>query len=83
MSMQMMDGNKWRLFCLRLSFIGWDILCGLTLGIGYLWLTPYKQVAEATFYREVSGTEKLDFDLEIIQTGQNQQMKICACFITE
>ena len=71
MSKQMMDGNKWRLFCLRLSFIGWDILCGLTLGIGYLWLTPYKQVAEATFYREVSGTEKPDFDLEIIQTGQN------------
>lgn len=64
LSKQMMDGNKWRLFCLRLSFIGWDILCGLTLGIGYLWLTPYKQAAEAAFYREVSGTEKRDFELE-------------------
>ena len=65
LSKQMMDGNKWRLFCLRLSFIGWDILCGFTLGIGYLWLNPYKQAAEATFYREVSGTEKRDFDFEI------------------
>ena len=64
LSKQMMDGNKWRLFCLRLSFIGWDILCGLTLGIGYLWLNPYKQTAEAVFYREVSGTEKRDFELE-------------------
>ena len=64
LSKQMMDGNKWRLFCLRLSFIGWDILCGFTLGIGYLWLNPYKQTAEAAFYREVSGTEKRDFELE-------------------
>jgi len=49
-----MKGNKWRLFCLRLSFIGWDLLCALfTLGIGFLWLNPYKQVAEAAFYREI------------------------------
>lgn len=56
-SKQMMYGNRWRLFCLQLSFIGWDILCALTLGIGNLWLTPYKQAAEAAFYREISGTE--------------------------
>uniref|UniRef100_UPI004055E2D4 DUF975 family protein n=1 Tax=Agathobacter sp. TaxID=2021311 RepID=UPI004055E2D4 len=56
-SKQMMDGNKWRLFCLQFSFIGWDILCAFTLGIGNLWLTPYKQAATAVFYREVSGTE--------------------------
>ena len=64
LSKQMMDGNKLRLFCLDISFIGWDILCGLTLGIGYLWLTPYKQAARAAFYREVSGTEKQDFEIE-------------------
>lgn len=57
MSKQMMVGNKWRLFCLQISFIGWDILCAVTLGIGNLWLTPYKQAATAVFYREVSGTE--------------------------
>ncbi len=56
-SKQMMSGNRLRLFCLQFSFIGWDILCALTLGIGYLWLTPYKKAAEAAFYREVSGTE--------------------------
>ena len=38
-------------------FIGWDILATLTLGIGNLWLVPYKQAASAAFYREVSGTE--------------------------
>ena len=55
-SKQMMDGNRFRLFCLQLSFIGWDILCALTFGIGHLWLTPYKQAATAAFYRDVSGT---------------------------
>ena len=26
-SRKIMDGNKWRLFCLLFSFIGWEILC--------------------------------------------------------
>ena len=26
-SREVMDGNKWRLFCLGISFIGWDLLC--------------------------------------------------------
>lgn len=55
-SKQMMEGNRFRLFCLQLSFIGWDILASLTFGIGHLWLTPYKQAATAAFYREVSDT---------------------------
>ena len=56
-SKQMMHGNRFRLFCLQFSFIGWSLLCALTLGIGNLWLTPYVQAATAAFYREVSGTE--------------------------
>ena len=53
-SQKMMQGNKWRLFCLQLSFIGWDILNLFTLGIGSLWLGPYKNAASAAFYDEVS-----------------------------
>lgn len=56
-SKSIMMGNKWRFFCLQISFIGWDILATLAFGIGHLWLTPYKQAAYAVFYREVSGTE--------------------------
>ena len=56
-SKQMMYGNRWRLFCLEMSFIGWNLLCVFSLGIGNLWLTPYKQAAQAAFYRDVSGTE--------------------------
>lgn len=56
-SKEMMEGNRWRLFCLHFSFIGWSLLSSLTLGIGNLWLTPYQQAATAVFYREISGTE--------------------------
>ena len=56
-SKAMMYGNRFRLFCLQFSFVGWDLLCALTLGIGNLWLRPYKQAAEAAFYRDISGTE--------------------------
>lgn len=55
-SKEMMSGNRWRLFCLNISFIGWAILCAFTLGIGNLWLTPYMQAATAAFYRDVSGS---------------------------
>ena len=61
-SKEMMAGNRFRLFCLHFSFIGWEILCTLTLGIGNLWLRPYKQAAEAAFYREISGTGYAVFD---------------------
>lgn len=57
-SKEMMRGNKWRLFCLDISFIGWAILCVFTCGIGLLWLIPYTSAATAAFYFEVSGKMK-------------------------
>ena len=59
-SKELMRGSRWRLFCLEFSFIGWGILCVLTLGIGSLWLKPYEQAAYAAFYREISGTAPPD-----------------------
>ena len=52
-SRQLMQGNKWRLFCLNLSFIGWAILAALTLGIGNLFLRPYVEASVACFYRQI------------------------------
>lgn len=52
-SMEMMRGNKWRLFCLRFSFIGWFLLSFLTFGILLLWVFPYKLTAEAEFYQSL------------------------------
>ena len=55
MSKELMDGHKWRLFCLELSFIGWGILSALTCGIGDLWLNPYISAATAAFYVDRTG----------------------------
>jgi len=52
-SKKMMDGYKWKYFCLGLRFLGWALLCILTLGIGFLWLMPYMQVSMAKFYDDV------------------------------
>lgn len=52
-SARLMEGNKWRLFCLRISFIGWYLLGVCSLGIGFLWIIPYQKVAEAAFYESL------------------------------
>ena len=52
-SMRLMEGNKWRLFCLMFSFIGWILLSVLTLGILMIWINPYMYVAEAEFYKNL------------------------------
>lgn len=52
-SKELMNGNRWRLFCLEISFIGWSFLCVFTCGIGYLWLVPYMEASFAAFYREI------------------------------
>jgi uncharacterized membrane protein len=54
-SQKMMNGYKWKYFCLGLRFIGWALLCILTLGIGFLWLMPYIQVSFAKFYDDIKG----------------------------
>ena len=54
-SMRIMQGNKWRLFCLQFSFIGWLILSSFTAGILLLWVTPYMQTATAAFYNEIKN----------------------------
>jgi uncharacterized membrane protein len=60
-SKEMMRGNKFRLFCLGLSFIGWVLLCVITFGIGFLWLGPYANAAFAAFYLDISGNNKLNY----------------------
>ncbi|WP_426455043.1 DUF975 family protein [Paenibacillus sp. S-38] len=57
MSSGLMQGNKWRYFCLQLSFIGWGLLALLTLGIGYLWLVSYYKTSMAEFYNLLISRE--------------------------
>jgi Predicted integral membrane protein len=52
-SWKMTDGHKAELIYLFLSFLGWLILCALTLGIGLLLLYPYMQSALAHVYEDL------------------------------
>lgn len=54
-SMRLMDGHKFDLFYLQLSFIGWAILSILSLGLGFFWLIPYQMTAQAAFYRDIKN----------------------------
>ena len=56
-SRRMMAGNKWRLFCLCFSFIGWYLLSILTLGILLFWIQPYMNTSIAEFYRSLRNED--------------------------
>lgn len=55
-SKAMMRGNKWKFFCLNLSFIGWVFLCMFTFGVGLFWLLPYIEVSIIAFYDIANGS---------------------------
>lgn len=55
-SRRMMNGYKWKLFVLDLSFILWRLLCmipvaGMVLNV--LYVTPYVAATRASFYEEL------------------------------
>ena len=54
----MMDGHKMDYFLFNLSFIGWALLCILTLGLGFLVLAPYISTSNAIFYNYISGQQQ-------------------------
>lgn len=49
-SKAMTEGHKMDLFVLDLSFIGWYLLCGITLGIAGIWVIPYISATYANVY---------------------------------
>ena len=51
LSKQLTKGNKWRLFLLDCSFLGWELLSLFTLGIlDILYVRPYKMNCKASLY---------------------------------
>lgn len=49
-SEQMTDGQKWEIFVLQLSFLGWLLLGALLCGIGLFFVEPYIQATHAELY---------------------------------
>lgn len=57
-SMRLMKGNRWRLFKLGISFIGWYLLMALVAPFGFagiagIFFMPYPFTAFACFYRQL------------------------------
>ena len=73
LSRRMMDGHKWELCKLQLSFLGWDFLDFFTFGIsGILYSNPYHEAACAEYYayirrlakeNQIPGSELLNDEL--------------------
>lgn len=58
-SKEMMRNNKWKLFCLHLSFIGWAILAVIPFGLGFIVLSPYIQTSIFAFYELAAGNLRI------------------------
>jgi uncharacterized membrane protein len=59
-------------FLLGLSFFGWTLLGILTLGIGYLWLTPYTSLSVGNFYENLKKyQEEAIAEDKRLDAGQN------------
>ncbi len=54
-SKAMMQGHRWRYFCLLCRFFGWGVLCVFSLGVGFLWFLPYFSTSVACFYNDLKG----------------------------
>lgn len=78
LSQKIMDGKKWKLFCLEISFIGWIILSVLSLCIGFIFLVPYMSASRVAFfedayieYQEKSGSV-IDVEAVKLSADDNQ-----------
>lgn len=58
-SKEMTDGYKMDYFVFGLSFIGWELLCIVTLGIAIIWVYPYMQVANVMYYQELKKIKNI------------------------
>ena len=72
-SRRMMNGNKWRLFCLCFSFIGWFILSIFTCGILLFWITPYMNASIAEFYRSLKNEN--DTSVDTVESAEVEDTK--------
>ena len=57
MSKAQTGGFKWQLFVLDLSFLGWMLLCGLTLGILSIWVQPYILQTNVGYFQQIKAAK--------------------------
>ncbi|MCR5490316.1 MAG: DUF975 family protein [Saccharofermentans sp.] len=83
LSWRMMRGNKWTLFKIIISILGWNLLNVFTLGVfGILYTNPYKiciysefyaRVREAAKQNEIEGVDQLN-DIYLFAKADNNSL---------
>ncbi len=69
----MMKRNKWRLWRLIRSFIGWLLFSMLTFFIALLWVFPYLMQSHACFYLELLSPEERHMGPEEQNMGPEEE----------
>ena len=66
-TMKMVKTHRMRYLYMQLSFLGMLLLCGLSFGLGFLWVQPYMAHTTTLFYLDVKG--------ELPEVLENQKKK--------
>ncbi len=65
-SIRIMDGHKFDLFVLQLSFFWWYLLGAITFGIAYIYVVPYFEATMTNFYNEIKDKK---IEAEVIENN--------------
>ncbi len=57
-SKRIMEGHKFDLFVLQLSFFWWYLLGAITFGIAYVYVVPYFEATMTNFYNEIKDKKE-------------------------
>lgn len=71
----LMDGHKMKLFLLYLSFLGWALLCCITLGLGFFLLIPYVETSVAVFYETLLEEERAKMALHAAPASEESPVE--------
>ena len=76
-SHHMMKGNRFHLFVLQISFLGWFLLGICSCFIGFLWIEPYYEQTIVSFYFELTGeTDRLETQHASSDSASDEQPDI-------
>ena len=84
-SREIMNGKKWKLFCLHFSFIGWIFLVMITFGILLFYVVPYMEASVTVFYDDayneylektnIAITDKIDSEIDVESSNDNVELE--------
>lgn len=72
-SENLMKGHKWQYVLLMLSFIGWNLLGIISLGIGFLWIIPYEIMTRVVFYEKLTNQSVITKDTIVTQLDVEEE----------